>query len=71
MGILYFRQRGSVGVKVKVAGKDIELYTPLWLMQKVIDGKAKFGHFNAVDSWKKSKKAKDGRREEEDNPLNE
>mgnify|MGYP001586366658 FL=1 len=71
MGIIYFRKSGSIGVKVRIAGKDVQLFTPLWLMQKVIDGKAKFGHFNAVGSWKKSKKVKDGGREEEDNPLDE
>lgn len=61
MGILYFRKSGSIGIKVKVAGKEAQFYTPLWLMQKVIDGKAKFGHFNNEADWSKIvKKVKDG-----------
>ena len=53
MGIIYFRKSGSIGIDVKIKGKNVQFYTPLWLMQDVIKGKAKFGHFNSPEDYEK------------------
>lgn len=54
-GILYTRYKHTIILRPTIKGKQIELYTPTWIMKEVIEGKRNFGHFNPKSDMKLEK----------------
>lgn len=51
-GIYYVKSGGTIILKPKIQGKEIELFTPIRIMQAVIEGKRSYGHFNPKSDFK-------------------